>query len=279
MANMALDKLRDGLSLGAAADELRARGEARHAALRLQFASQLKRMRWQHEFEADEVACALLARLRVPPEQWQAGLQAAAAHGLWMQEWELQYRRCLLLQRQMAAAGARILAPLGRGRPDYARVAQLDSAVKAGDIDAAMQLHRPEAAAVQAQAHSQGSDQGASGVESKGGSPGALGKWLGPALEEGPDACPDAITRTALADVMDSHPPVTTRLARIQQLSGQVPMLLRSTAPPVAVGGRCSPASVAEQVAERLAEDLLRSSIPIRGAADPSAKGGAAAVP
>ncbi len=44
-----------------------------------QAASEIKALSWQHEFEADEVACALLARLRLPPEQWAAWLKMASA--------------------------------------------------------------------------------------------------------------------------------------------------------------------------------------------------------
>lgn len=72
----------------------------------------------------------------------------------------------------------------------------------------------------------------------------------------GPNACPEPAVRAVLADMMDTHPPHSARLERIRHLSGQLHMLLRATAPPVAVGGGYSHASVAEQVAARLAARL-----------------------
>lgn len=49
------------------------------AALHLRSASWSKRRLWLFEYEADDVACALLARLRTPPELWAAGLEVGAA--------------------------------------------------------------------------------------------------------------------------------------------------------------------------------------------------------
>ena len=44
-----------------------------------QFASKTKALSWQHEFEADEVACALLARLRLPLQDISVALRVLGA--------------------------------------------------------------------------------------------------------------------------------------------------------------------------------------------------------
>ncbi|KAI7844059.1 hypothetical protein COHA_002203 [Chlorella ohadii] len=69
-------------------------------------------------------------------------------------------------------------------------------------------------------------------------------------------ACPASAMNTIFADLEQTHPPFYARLAHLRHVSSQQSMLVRATAPPVAVGGLYSHVSVAKQVGGRLAAAL-----------------------
>ena len=104
---------------------------------------------------------------------------------------------------------------------------------------------------------SSGSSDGAKGGQSTGSEIVFVGRFpLGADTMAGPEACPAPAVHAFLHDMASTHPCLIPRLIRIDQLSGQLPMLLRAAGPPVAVNGKYSHASVAEQVAEQLAAGL-----------------------
>ena len=105
-----------------------------------EFAGERQQLWWQHEFEADEVACALLARLRLPPEQWAAGLRVIARSVMWHEQRHL--RMLLEMQQQLGPDEKRQIA-MADGFPngDFdAGVALLQAALAAGDADAIQRL-------------------------------------------------------------------------------------------------------------------------------------------
>ncbi len=67
----------------------------------------------------------------------------------------------------------------------------------------------------------------------------------------GPGTCPEPEVLAMLNDLADTHPPTDVRIARILHLATQLPMLQRSTAPPVEVGGRFEAGSLAQAIADR----------------------------
>lgn len=241
-------------------------------------ASLLKTFFWTHEYEADEVACGLLARLRLPPAHLTAGLRAIERSVLRRKAGVL--RKLLEYQQGASVEQKRQLAAqLFRGADFDTGVARLQAAVAAGDTDACAQLdllfeavyarRRLLALAERVTQDSgrQRSEGPASGGPSSegprsedgngtGGSCTAVvmvGKTLlSPEMMAGPQACPEPAVEAVLADLAATHPPLASRLARIEQLSAQLPMLLLPAAPLVPVGGRYSHTSVAEQVAQQL---------------------------
>ncbi len=250
-------------------------------------ASLLKTLFWTHEYEADEVACGLLARLRLPPAHLTAGLWAIERSVLRRKATMLdklldfQKRASTEQKRQLAAQlfpGADFdtgVALLNTG------IARLQAAVAAGDTDACAQLdlqyeavharHRLLALAERSTQDGRqrsegsasggpGSEEGSEGGSGTGGSCTAvvmIGKMLlSPEMVAGPQACPESAVEAVLADLAATHPPLASRLARIEQLSAQLPMLLLPAAPRVPVGGRYSHASVAGQVAQQLHSHL-----------------------
>lgn len=220
----------------------------------LQLTSCFKELSWNQEFEADQVACALAARLRHSPEHMAAAVKV-------LREVKIdQHRRHLKAlgswQQELSTEDKRELAAeMGFPGGDFdAIVARYEAAAEIDDLDAMDQLHgylavndiRQELLELAGCSDTDTGDElvdvGETGVP--------------PDVVAGPNACPEPAVRAVLADMMDTHPPHSARLERIRHLSGQLPMLLRATAPPVAVGGSYSHASVAEQVAARLAARL-----------------------
>lgn len=180
------------------------------------------------QFEADEVACALLARLRVPPGQWTLALKAARATQLsdlegWCRPWMAQIKREAAPKgkgrQEAAVARAAVAARLGW--TSFAQgMAQLQAAFARKDVDFLRQQHSRWAAADRWQelAAEASSEEGGSGAP-RGGSGStqdlAAGKVrMSPASVAGPAACPDAAAVAMLQDLASTHPPISARLER-----------------------------------------------------------------
>lgn len=237
------------LGLGAAVDAASSESETWLSAYQA-YASLHKRLYWQQEFEADEVAAALLARLRLSPGHLAAGAkQLVYSTALEAAD----YLQALLkVQRQLTPdEKRRKAAALGFPGADFdAGVDLVKEAVESNDLDAFPRLYSSfEAISARRRLLEKAKDGGSGTVR--------VGKTaLLPVVVDGPLACPEPGVTAMLADLASTHPFPAARLARMRQLSAQLPMLLRATAPPVALGGRYGHDSVAEQVARQLAEGL-----------------------
>ena len=211
--------------------------------------SKLKELNWQREFEADEVACAVMARLRVPPEQWAAGLVLARAAQLddlqsWVPELVEVLKDCMKdLSRKEADAARAAIAPLV-GWPSFdAGLAQLKAGAATGNL---AQLHHQLNAWRAVKRFVLLGDAAADGSSDS-----CIHPYMGNAVVDSIGALPLTTALAALADLVDTHPPTDARIARVQHLATQLPMLQRATAPPVEVGGRFEPGSVAQLIADR----------------------------
>lgn len=226
----------------------------------LQLASFHKELSWKQDYEADELACALLARLRLTPDHMAAGMKALAAARA---NWHKQQLGWLLERWVLPSEEAKRLVEAKLGFPGDGLdtvLRRYEDTVKRGDVDAMDEL----AASFEASRTRHRLLELSEGSVSRGGAADpsrppsvAVGDTPVPtAMVTGRTACPEYAVRTVLADIGDTHPPYSARLERIRQLSGQLPMLLRAVTPSMAVGGRYGHGSVAEQVAARLAEGI-----------------------
>lgn len=229
------------------------------ADVHLFMASKTKALQWQQAFEADEVACAVLARLRVPSEQWASALRAWGASqlrelerctGIWEQAAKMAVDKGGATAAVYAATAARL------GWPSFEEgAARLREAVARGDVDDAAQLCEAFLAtlAYSLASYKLSSEAGRGVGEDS--SDEHCTKYgtsrVCPSSIVGPGACPEPAAPAMLTDLRTTMPPFSARLAHVQHLAGQLPMQLRPTAPPVAVGGRYSPGSVAEQIVKR----------------------------
>lgn len=162
------------------------------------------------------MACALLARLRVPPEHWAAGFRVLAHSVLWQEHQVLKvFERW---QQELSPEEKRQrAAELGFPNADFdAGVALRRAALAAGDADA-LQRHQTQCAAgaawhhlrlLAAQSSSEAASEGERGAGSESGSSGhgggsvPVGKLrLAPCAVEGAHACPEPAVHTFLADL------------------------------------------------------------------------------
>ena len=247
----------------------------------LQLASTLKELSWQHEYEADEVACALLARLRLSPEHMTAFMRVASASTLRKAQDCLEWLEGLQ-QELTPAQKQQHAAQWGWPGADFdAGVAGLKAAVEGSNADAIGTLNLGARTGIvlrELAALAEGSGGSADGPSRQGIV--RVGRTcVTPTLVSGPHACPEPAIEAVLADLADTHPPNGCRIMHIQHLAAQLAMLQRATAPPVPVDGRYSHVSVAEQVAERLAGRLrAREAAEREAAAKKAAEEQAAAV-
>ena len=243
----------------------------------LDIASMYKELSWQHEYEADEVACALLSRLRLSPEHMTAHMRVHAAYTLRQAHDYLEWLEGL--QRELTPAQKQQhAAQWGWPGADFdAGVARLKAAVEGSNADAVDTLilgARTSTLLREVAALAEGSGGSAAGPSRQGARVGKT--FVTPALVSGPETCPEPAIEAVLADLADTHPPDGRRIMRIQHLAA---LLQRATAPPVPVDGRYSHVSVAEQVAERLAGRLrVREAAEREAAAKKAAEEQAAAV-
>ncbi|KAI7844060.1 hypothetical protein COHA_002204 [Chlorella ohadii] len=226
-----------------------------------QAASSAKALSWQHEFEADEVACAVLARLRVPPDLWTAGMEFHSARqlanmGSWIADIEEASQTKTRDGEQAAAEVAAMAAHMGWPSVDEG-LAQLKAARAKGHIPLVWQQFMRWAACTHLQELLDAVDKGDIARLDR---VFQVGRTIvNTYMIVGPVACPEPAVLAMLHDLQDTHPPTDVRIARIQHhLATQLPMLQRSTAPPVKVGGRFEPGSVAQAIADR-AEAQLRA--------------------
>lgn len=202
-----------------------------------------------------QVACAVLARLRVPPQQWTTGLRFL--HARWLAEMgsmAAEIEKGLRAGKQETAEGAALAARMGF--PNLGEgLAQLKAALAKGDHS---QLQRWQAyilwhklGAWAAQQRAAKEEEGAAGKKGGDTAPvvgksfiisGVIADWA---------SCPETAVLAMLVDLANTHPPTDARVARIEQLASQLPMLQRAAAPPVEVGGRFEAASMAQVIADR----------------------------
>ena len=218
----------------------------------LQLASFHKELSWKQDYEADELACTLLARLRLTPDHMAAGMKALAAARA---DWHKQQLGWLLERWVLPSEEAKCLVEAKLGFPGDGLdkvLRRYEDTVKRGDVDAMDELVASfEASRTRHRLLELSEGSGAADTVAVGNTP------VPTAMVTGRTACPEYAVRTVLADIAGTHPPYSARLERIRQLSGQLPMQLRAAAPSMAaVGGHYSHANVAERVAERLAEGM-----------------------
>lgn len=231
-------------------------------------ASKAMRLSWQHEFEADEVACAVLARLRVPPEHWALYLKAVhvrqlAAAGDWVAGVEKD-ARAAGPDAENAAFVAAVAARMGWPSVEEG-LAQLKAARAKGDLLWLQQQRRRWSAHKLWQLLVDAADEkGHSNVVYAAGKTGVFSEAV---LGDAPFFCPEPAVLAMLTDLADTHPPTDVRVARIEHLASQLPMLQRATAPPVEVGGRYDAGSMAQVIADR-AEALRRADAAKQGLRD-----------
>ncbi|KAL4433672.1 hypothetical protein ABPG75_000113 [Micractinium tetrahymenae] len=213
----------------------------------LQEASKAKFRSWQKELEADEFAAAVLMRAQVPSSALGEGLMASVrcqAEATPAELSDLQKNAayhdnhaihtaggCTEMQRAQQAVTFGSPDQLGslRGRWLAMLLARIAAAKSAAD-------------AAKEEAESSGAPPAPSKV--------AVGSFELPAKLVA--ALPEHEAVALLRALLDTHPPLMARVARLRQLAGRTDMLLRATAPAAAAGG--SPGMTpAERVADLLA--------------------------
>lgn len=209
-------------------------------------ASKTKALQWQHVYEADEAACAVLARLRLPPDQWAVGLRQASAGQLAsISGWVADIEKA---GQSSEAAAAKVAAVVARmGWPSLAEgLAQLKAALAKNDVQWLQEQHARCRASHQWQLLVD-----AAGAEDESAVHIVGRTVLFPDLVVGPLACPEPAVLALLTDLVDTQPPTDMRIARIEHLATQLPMMQRITAPPIELGGRFEAGNMARLIADR----------------------------
>ena len=207
-----------------------------------QAASELKALSWQHEFESDEVACAVLARLRLPPEQWVAALKHMRAEklaemGSWITAIDSACKSRGRRSKQTEAALAALAARMGWNSVKEG-VAQLKAALAKGDLSLLEQQGSRWMARMAWEALLDADDEEGGIVVCKTAVPSDM--------IVGPAACPEPAVLAMLSDLADTSPPIETRIERILLLATQ-----HGTALPAERGGHDESSSMAQAIAKR----------------------------
>ena len=203
------------------------------------------------------MACALLARLRVPPEQWATAMRMLRVKELanlegWIAEIEKSGKAEGQDGEKAAAEVAAVAARMGWPSA-AAGLAQMRAALAKGDL-AWLDQQRDQWNAHtrwQVLADVAKEDRSKAGLR--------VGHHLVLACITDPDACPEPAVLALLSDLADTHPPTDVRIARIQHLAAQLPMLQRATAPPVELDGQFYAGSMAQLIADRAAAGMQAS--------------------
>ncbi len=204
-------------------------------------ASEIRARSWQQVFEADEVACAVLARLRVPPDQWTAGMKLLRASQLSeLGSWIAKVEETSKAEGQDSKQAAEVAAMAARmGWPSIDEgLAQLKAALAKGDLFELRQQHSRWHAIKHWQALRNADDEEGGIVVCKTAVPSDM--------IVGPMSCPEPAALAILSDLADTSPPIETRIERIQLLATQ-----HGTALPAERGGHDESSSMAQAIANR----------------------------
>ncbi len=215
-------------------------------------ASEIKACNWQQVFEADEVACAVLARLGVPPEKWAAGMKVLRARelaelGSWIDKIEENSKA----DGQGSGQAAQVAADQMAARMGWPSIdeglAQLKAALAKENLSELRQQHSRWNTIKHWQELVDAADEEDNFV--------VVGKTVVSShIVAGPIACPEPAALAILSDLAETSPPIETRIQRIQLLATQPPM--RTTVPPVEVGSLDEPSSIAQAIADRAVAGL-----------------------
>ena len=187
-----------------------------------------------HEFEADEIALAVMMRARIPQQELGSYFVSTLARSAA----EKQHIRALIKARKQEQADHALLKLTHTGGTD-----RLDRRAWEQRVQAWRKLAEQVAAEV------------AAGVDAKPASRPEIpvGGVTSLPLSAVAGICPEGALDALLSALTNTQPPVEVRLQRLQHAMQRVDMLLRYTAPPLPVGGSYSDTvSVAERVAQRL---------------------------